>query len=142
MEQYQTTFVPSIEAIQNVNVATNATDAEQGFSGGASVNVMLKSGGNQTHGAVFAYNIDSFFQANNFFSNASGVSKPGHLVDNNDGAFVGGHIIKNKLFYFGSYEGDYLRQANSGLLSIPAATQLSGNESASSTPIYNPAPDR
>ena len=94
---------------------------------------MLKSGGNQTHGAAYAYNIDSFFQANNFFSNASGVSKPGHLVDNNDGGFVGGHIIKNKLFYFGSYEGDYLRQANSGLLSIPAPTQLSGNESASSS---------
>lgn len=135
---YQTTFVPSIEAIQNVNVATNATDSEQGLAFGASVNVMLKSGSNQTHGAAYAYNVDSAFQANNFFSNASGVSKPGHLVDNNDGGFVGGHIIKNKLFYFGSYEGDYLRQANSGLLSIPAPTQLSGNESASANPIYDP----
>jgi len=136
---YQTTFVPSVEAIANVNVATNATDAEQGLAGGASVNVMLKSGTNQTHGAAYAYNVDSFFQANNFFSNASGVSKPGHLVDNTDGGFIGGHIIKNKLFYFGSYEGDYLRQANSGLLSIPAPTQLSGNESGSSTPIYDPS---
>jgi hypothetical protein len=138
-QQYQTTFVPSIEAIQNVNVATNATDAEQGLAGGASVNVMLKSGSNQTHGAAYGYNIDSYFQANNFFSNASGVSKPGHLVDNNDGGFIGGHIIRNKLFYFGSYEGDYLRQANSGLLSIPAPTQLSGNLSASSSPIYDPS---
>jgi hypothetical protein len=131
--------VPSIEAIQNVNVATNATDAEQGLAGGASVNVMLKSGTNQTHGAVYGYNIDSFFQANNFFSNASGVSTPAHLVDNDDGAFIGGHIIKNKLFYFGNYEGDFLRQANSGLLSIPALTQLSGNESGSTNPIYDPA---
>jgi len=65
-QPYQTTFVPSIEAIQNVNVATNATDSEQGLAGGASVNVMLKSGSNQTHGAVYAYDIDSFFQANNF----------------------------------------------------------------------------
>jgi hypothetical protein len=138
-QQYQTTFVPSIEAIENVNVATNATDAEQGLAGGASVNVMLKSGSNQTHGAAYAYNIDSFFQANNFFSNASGVSKPGHLVDNNDGGFLGGHIIKDKLFYFGSYEGDYLRQANSGLLSIPSAHELSGNESFSANPIYDPS---
>jgi hypothetical protein len=138
-QQYQTTFVPSIEAIQNVNVATNATDAEQGLAGGASVNVMLKSGSNQTHGAAYGYNVDSYFQANNFFSNASGVSKPGHLVDNNDGGFIGGHVIKDKLFYFGSYEGDYLRQANSGLLSIPAPTQLSGDESGSGTPIYDPA---
>jgi hypothetical protein len=137
-QQYQTTFVPSIEAIENVNVATNATDAEQGLAGGASVNVMLKSGSNQTHGAAYAYNIDSFFQANNFFSNASGVSKPGHLVDNNDGGFIGGHIVKDKLFYFGSYEGDYLRQANSGLLSIPTAHELSGDESFSANPIYDP----
>ena len=136
--QWQTTFVPSIEAIQNVNVATNATDAEQGLAGGASVNVILKSGSNELHGAAYAYNIDSFFQANNFFSNASGVSKPAHLVDNNDGGFVGGHIIKNKLFYFGSYEGDFLRQAYSGILSIPGPTQLSGNESGSASPIYDP----
>jgi len=138
-QQYQTTFVPSIEAIENVNVATNATDAEQGLAGGASVNVMLKSGSNQTHGAAYAYNIDSFFQANNFFSNASGVSQPGHLVDNNDGGFLGGHIIKDKLFYFGSYEGDYLRQANSGLLSIPSAHELSGDESFSANAIYDPS---
>jgi Carboxypeptidase regulatory-like domain len=138
-QQYQTTFVPSIEAIQNVNIATNATDAEQGLAGGASVNVMLKSGSNEIHGAAYAYNVDSFFQANNFFSNASGVSTPAHLVDNNDGGFIGGHIIKDKLFYFGSYEGDFLRQANSGLLSIPAPTQLSGDESGSANPIYDPA---
>jgi hypothetical protein len=138
-QQYQTTFVPSIEAIQNVNVATNATDAEQGLAGGASVNVMLKSGTNQTHGAAYGYNVDSFFQANNFFSNASGISKPAHLVDNDTGGFIGGYVIKNRLFYFGSYEGDFLRQANSGILSIPAPTQLSGDESASGTPIYDPS---
>jgi hypothetical protein len=137
--QWLTTFVPSIEAIQNVNVATNATDAEQGLAGGASINVLLKSGSNQVHGGAYAYNIVNFFQANDFFANASGVSKPAHLVDNNDGGFVGGHIIKNKLFYFGSYEGDFLRQANSGILSIPAPTELSGNESGSANPIYDPS---
>jgi Carboxypeptidase regulatory-like domain/TonB dependent receptor len=138
-QQYQTTFQPSVEAIQNVNIATNATDAEQGLAGGASVNVMLKSGANQTHGTAYAYNTDSYFQANNFFSNASGIPKAAHLVDNNDGGFVGGHVIRNKLFYFGSYEGDYLRQANSGLLSFPAPTQLAGNFSASANPIYDPS---
>jgi len=137
-QQYQTTLQPSIEAIQNVNIATNATDAEQGLAGGASVNVMLKSGSNQTHGTGYAYNTDSYFQANNFFSNASGIPKAAHLVDNNDGGFVGGHIVRNKLFYFGSYEGDYLRQANSGLLSFPAPAQLAGNFSASANPIYDP----
>ena len=134
-QQFNTTFVPSVEAISDVNVATNATSAEQGISAGVSVNVRLKSGTNQTHGALYGYNIDSFFEANNFFSNASGIKKPSHLVDNDTGGTIGGHIIKDKLFYFGSYEGDFNVQSYSGILTFPAPTQLSGNESASATPI-------
>jgi hypothetical protein len=132
-----TTFVPSVEAIQNVNVVTNAADAEQALAGGASVNVMLKSGSNQTHGAAFIYNIVNKFEANNFFANLSGA-KPAHLVDNNTGVSIGGHVIRNKLFYFGSYEGDYYDSAASGILSLPNATMLSGNESGSPNPIYDP----
>ena len=131
-------YVPSVEAIQNVNVATNANDSEQGIAGGASVNVMLKSGTNETHGALYEYNTDSAFEANNFFSNASGISKPPLLVDNDTGGFVGGHIIRNKLFYFSSFEADINHSANSGVLSIPNVTQLSGNMSGSSNPVYDP----
>jgi hypothetical protein len=133
-----TTFVPSVEAIENVNVTTSAADAEQGLSGGASVNVSLKSGSNRTHGAAFGSNIDSYFEANNFFANAAGIAKPPHLVNNNAGGSLGGHIIKDKLFYFGSYEGDYAHQADSGIISIPAALQLSGNLTGSANPIYDP----
>src|SRR5712691_5019169 len=132
-------FVPSIEAIQNVNVATNSNDAEQGLAGGASVNVQLKSGSNSTHGGLYWYHSNSATEANNFFANAQGIGKPPHLVNNNPGGFIGGRVIKDKLFYFGSYEGDYLRGAESGLLSIPGPIQLSGNMSGSSTPIYDPA---
>jgi hypothetical protein len=130
--------VPSVEAIQNVNVATNATDAEQGLAGGASVNVMLKSGTNETHGGVYEYNSDSAFEANNFFSNAANMKKPPLLVDNNLGGFAGGHILRNKLFYFGSYEGDFAHSANSGVLSLPNGAMLGGNLSGSPTPIYDP----
>jgi hypothetical protein len=83
-------YVPSVEAIQNVNVATNANDSEQGIAGGASINVMMKSGSNATHGAAYEYNSDSAFEANNFFSKSSGITKPPHLVDNNAGGFAGG----------------------------------------------------
>jgi len=133
-----TTFVPSIEAIENVNVTTSAADAEQGLAGGASVNVRLKSGSNTTHGAAYIYNIVSAFEANNFFANSAGIAKPPHLVDNNAGGSLGGHVIKDKLFYFGSYEGDYAHQSESGILSIPAAKQLSGDLSGSSSPIIDP----
>ena len=79
-------YVPSIEAIQNVNVATNANDAEQVASGGSTVNVMLKSGSNSTHGGGYDYNIISKFEARNFFSP---FKKPGKLVDNDAGGFLG-----------------------------------------------------
>src|SRR5262245_4590628 len=130
-------FVPSIEAIQNVNVATNANDAEQAMAGGASVNVMLKSGANETHGSVFWYNSNSYFEANNFFANQRGL-KPPPLNNNNAGGSMGGHIIRNKLFYFGSYEGDFAHTADSAVLSIPAAKELSGDFTGSSNPIYDP----
>ena len=131
-------YVPSVEAIQNVNIATNANDAEQGIAGGASVNVMLKSGSNETHGGAYLYNINSAFEANNFFANSSGISKPPHLVDNNFGGFAGGHIIRNKLFYFGSYEVDLNHSADSAILSFPNHAQLGGDMSGSGTPIYDP----
>jgi hypothetical protein len=129
--------VPSVEAIANVNVVTNSPDAEQGQAGGASVNVMLKGGSNQTHGAAFLYNIVSAFEANNFF--ALPGSKPPHLVDNNTGGSLGGHVIKDKLFYFGSYEGDFDREANSGVLSFPNQATLHGDMTGSPNPIYDPA---
>ena len=86
-QYYNTSYVPSIEAIREVNIATNANDSEQALAGGASVNVMLKSGTNEVHGAGFAYNVNSKFEANNFFANASGVPKPPPLVDNDLGGF-------------------------------------------------------
>jgi hypothetical protein len=134
-----TTFVPSIEAIENVNITTNAADAEQGISSGASVNVRLKGGSNETHGAGYEYNIGSYSEAQNFFLNTTGTKQPvPHLVDNNAGGFIGGHIIKDKLFYFGSYEGSYNRSAVSGFLSMPNPATLSGNFTGSPNPIYDP----
>ncbi len=133
--QYQS-FVPSVEAIENVNVVTNSPDAEQGQAGGASVNVILKSGSNETHGSVYWYHINSATTAVNFF--APPGSKPAHQVDNNAGGSMGGHIIRNKLFYFGSYEGDFLHQANSAIIGVPTPQMLAGDMSGSGTPIYDP----
>lgn len=136
-QYYNTSYVPSIEAVQNVNVATNSNDSEQALAGGAAVNVMLKSGTNETHGAVYAYNINSKFEANNFF--AAPGTKPPPLNDNDDGGNLGGHVIKNKLFYFGSYEGDFQHGSNSGLVSFPPQGILTtGDFSSSPTPIYDP----
>jgi Carboxypeptidase regulatory-like domain/TonB-dependent Receptor Plug Domain len=66
VQQY-TTFVPSTEAIESVNVVTNSPDAEQGLSGGPAVTVQLKSGTNQMHGSLYEQNVNNFTEARNFF---------------------------------------------------------------------------
>ena len=139
-------YVPSIEAIQNVNVATNASDAEQAMSAGVSVNVMLKSGSNDMHGSMFWYNSNSKFEANNYFANQNFLNVGGKRVpysvpplnNNNAGGSLGGHIIKNKLFYFGSYEGDFAHTADSAVLSIPGQKELGGDFSGSANAMYDP----
>jgi hypothetical protein len=135
--QFYSTYVPSNEAIQTVNVVTSSPDAEQGLTNGAAVNVQTKSGTNQLHGSLFEYNVNSAFKARPFFLPANqGIPK---LIENDLGGSLGGRIIKDKLFYFGSYEGAFISQAGSNTVSVPTADIRSGNMSASSTPIYDPA---
>jgi hypothetical protein len=79
-QQQYTTFVPSSEAIQSVNVVTNSPDAEQGLSGGPAVTVQLKSGSNGIHGSAYIYNINNFGEARAWLQPAG--QKPIHVVDN------------------------------------------------------------
>jgi hypothetical protein len=136
VQQY-TTFVPSTEAIESVNVVTNSPDAEQGLSGGPAVTVQLKSGTNQMHGSLYEQNVNNYTEARNFFQPAG--QAPPHLVDNTVGGTLGGHLIKDKLFYFGSYEGSFTRASLAGIISVPTPAMLRGDMSASTTPIYDPA---
>jgi hypothetical protein len=135
VQQY-TSFVPSVEAIQSINVVTNSPDAEQGLSGGPSVTVQLKSGSNSFHGAFYEYNINNATESRGYFQPVG--QKPAHLVDNDTGGWASGPIIRNKLFYFGGYEGDYIHQGYAGIISVPTPQMLSGDLSGSSTPIYDP----
>ncbi len=127
-------LVPPIEAIQTVDVSTSNFEAELGRASGAVVNVILKSGSNQIHGAVYEFDRNNALNARNFFD----VSV-GHLAYNYFGGNIGGPIIKNKWFYF----GDLLRvtdhEANTNTLTIPTQAQIAGNLSASTTKIYDPA---
>jgi Carboxypeptidase regulatory-like domain/TonB dependent receptor len=136
VQQY-TSFVPSSESIQSINVVTNSPDAEQGLSGGPSVTVLLRSGSNGIHGSFYERNITNATEARSFFQ--SPTSKAAHLVDNDTGGWVGGPIIRDKLFYFAGYEGDYIHQGYAGIISVPTPQMLSGDLSGSPAPIYDPA---
>jgi Carboxypeptidase regulatory-like domain/TonB dependent receptor len=135
VQQY-TSFVPSSEAIQSINVVTNSPDAEQGLSGGPSVTVQLRSGSNGIHGAFYEWNITNATESRGFFQLPT--QKAAHLVDNDTGGWVSGPIIRDKLFYFAGYEGDFIHQGYSGVISVPTPQMLSGDLSGSSQPVYDP----
>src|SRR3954454_1386108 len=97
----------SLENIQEFRVNSSNYPAEYGTGMDGQISVVTKSGSNDWHGSAFEYMRNDFFDARNFFS-PSAVDK---LRLNQFGGSLGGKIIENKLFFFGSYEG--LRQRTS-----------------------------
>lgn len=134
--QFFSNYVPSNEAIETVNVVTTSADAEQGLVNGAAINVQTKSGTNSLHGSLYEYHVNSQFKARNFFLPAS--QRNPKLIENDLGGSLGGRIIRDKLFYFGSYEGDFISQAASNTVTVPTAAIRSGNMTGSSTSMYDP----
>lgn len=134
--QFFSTAVPSTEAIETVNVVTASSGADQGIMNGGGIRVQIKSGTNEFHGSSYWYNIINALQAKPYFT-PSGYKNPKY-IDNNAGGTLGGPIFKNKLFFFGSYEGDFLHQASGGLYTLPTPDMTQGIL-ASPTPIYDPA---
>jgi TonB dependent receptor/Carboxypeptidase regulatory-like domain len=129
-------YVPALEAIENVSVVTSTFDADLGLSGGMSANVVIKSGTNQFRGSLFGYHYNENLKARPYFL-PSGEEKP-DARQNQFGGTLGGPIVQNRLFFFGSYEGTYDRQRAQRFGTVPTAAMRSGDFSASSTPIYDP----
>jgi hypothetical protein len=127
-------YIPPIEAIQTVDVSLTNHDPEMGRASGAVVNVILRSGGNQIHGAAYEFLQNSDFDARSFF-NAS----VGHLAYNYVGGNLGGPIRKNKIFYFGDYLRVMDHEGNTNLVTIPPNPWRAGNLSTAAAAIYDPA---
>lgn len=129
-------YTPALEAIDSVNITTNSFDAETGLAGGAAINVSIRSGTNNVHGSLFEYHNSNATKAKPFFLPA-GERKP-KAIFNQLGGTVGGPILRNKLFYFASYEGTYDRQFASRLDTVPTLAIRRGDMSASPSQIYDP----
>jgi len=131
-------YVPALESIETVNVVTNSFDAEQGLAGGAAINVQIKSGTNGLHGSGFEYHNSNATKAKPFFLPAG--QKMPKLVYNQFGGTIGGPVIKNKLFYFASYESSRDRQYASSLASIPTPAMRNGDLSGAPgvRPVFDP----
>ncbi len=129
----QYVVLPSIDAIQEFKVQSSDYSAEFGRSGGAQINVVLKSGGNQFHGDVFEFLRNREMDAKNFFDkpDCTPASVPGtcsaipRLDRNQFGGTLGGPIRRDKTFFFVSYEGLRLREATTREAIVPSQKQRS-----------------
>lgn len=119
------------DSVEEFRVTTANSDASSGYSSGAQVAMVTKSGTNNFHGSVYEYNRNTIFSANDpFLKAAQGASgEPNQrpkLLRNVFGATLGGPILHNRLFFFANYEGRRDAQGESVLRSVPTTTLKDG----------------
>ncbi len=120
------------DSVQEFRVTTANSNADSGYSSGAQVSLVTKSGTNNFHGSAYEYNRNTIFSANDPFLKGaqlgSGQSNTApKLLRNVFGATFGGPIKKNRLFFFANYEGRRDAQGFSVLRTVPSATLRAGD---------------
>ncbi len=126
---------PSVDAVQEFKVETNNYSAEYGYSAGAVVNASIKGGTNQFHGDLFEFLRNDKMDARNYFASPT-APKP-ELRRNQFGGTLGGPIIKNKAFLFGSWEQTRERDGITYVTTVPTAAMRGGNFSGQPA-IFDP----
>jgi hypothetical protein len=109
-----------LEGVQEIQVITNGFPAQYGRLGGGLINLATRQGSNDWRGSLYAFHRNSEFSSNSFENNALGIPQ-GHLVANQFGYAIGGRIIRDRLFFFNSTEGNLVRSRETrvGLLPTP-----------------------
>lgn len=130
-------LVPSQDSVQEVKFTTSNYDAEYGRVGGGVVQITTKSGTNAFHGSLFEYYRTAGFNAIDHMSQSN---LPGNRW-NQFGGSIGGPVIKDKLFFFGDYQGMRNNLFTSGNNTVPIDAFRNGDFSsiAATDPIYDPA---
>jgi Carboxypeptidase regulatory-like domain len=116
---------PSVEALEEFKVQTNAYSAEFGRGNGAIINATIKSGTNQFHGSAYEFLRNEKLDAKNFFDDPNSPIAP--YKQNQFGFTIGGPIVRNRTFFFADYEGLRIRQAQTLTSFVPTAAQRSGD---------------
>ncbi|MGC2473822.1 MAG: TonB-dependent receptor [Candidatus Sulfotelmatobacter sp.] len=120
------------DSVQEFRVTTANSNADSGYSSGAQVSLVTKSGTNNFHGSAYEYNRNTIFSANDPFLKGSQLSSgesntAPKLLRNVFGATFGGPIQKNRLFFFANYEGRRDAQGTAALRTVPSATLRAGD---------------
>jgi hypothetical protein len=129
---------PSVDALDEFKLQTSTYSAEFGRSLGGVVNLQIKSGTNAMRGSAFEFHRDDAFDANNFFNNRAGRSKP-DFQQNQFGGTLGGPIFKDRTFFFADYQGHRENQGQTFLSTVPTLAMRAGDFSELSRVIYDPA---
>ena len=117
---------PPVDAVAEFKVVTNNMSAEYGYRAGAKVLVTTKSGTNLFHGSVYEFLRNDKLDGSNFFANRVGAAKPTYR-QNQYGGTIGGPIVKNRTFFFFSYQGTKIRLGQSFISSVPSRDALAGD---------------
>jgi hypothetical protein len=125
---------PPPDAIQEIRIQTHNFSAEYGHTAGSQVSIVSKAGSNRFHGTAWEFHRNSALNAKSFFQ----TRKP-QQRQNQAGASAGGAIIRNKVFWFGSYQRLWDRsEAGSSQTIVPTDAQRAGNFTALGTQLRNP----
>ncbi len=119
---------PPTETIQEIHVNTSMYDASQGANSGAHIELTTKSGTNDYHGGAYEYHQTTGWDANPYFFNADGIPRQA-LHRNTFGGFVGGPVIHNKVFFFGSYQGQRISDHLNGISNVAVPPGLTDDRS-------------
>jgi len=139
----KTNYVPPMDAVSELNVQQNATDAEFGHSAGGIVSVQMKSGSNEWHGTAYYFGRNPKLNARPDSTNPN----PSLIRHNVWGVTSGNPIVKNKIFNYVSWEGQNLREPVNQNRTLPTALERTGdfsrtlsfnNNQTAVKPIYDP----
>ncbi|MBL8233436.1 MAG: TonB-dependent receptor [Bryobacterales bacterium] len=119
-------YKPSVDAVQEFKMQTNFFPAEYGQTGGAVVNMVTKSGTNEFHGTGFYFFRDAALNANGWFANRAG-SPRANFRRNQLGGVLGGPVVKNKTFFFATYERTNQKSPLAYTATFPTDDQRSGD---------------
>ena len=126
----------TLDSVQEFRVVTTGTNADTGRSSGAQVDILTRSGTNQLHGTLYEYNRNTDLSANNWFNKQAEIGSglpnvPGKLIRNTFGAALGGPlkplVHRDRLFFFGNYEGQRTAENTQQTLVVPTASYRAGN---------------
>jgi Carboxypeptidase regulatory-like domain len=126
----------NVDAIEEFKIQTNSFSSEFGRSGGAALNAVIKSGTNAYHGTLFEFFRNSALDARNFFEDPS--AKKASFKQNQFGGTVGGYIVKNKVFWFGDYQGTSIHNPQTLISSVPTEAARNGDFSGEDEIVYDP----